>query len=157
GVTDCNFPNAGADHAGTPENRKASLVGGARGGGGANFTGGWSGTDKETIKCPGNGPSGASLVSASSPSLLTAKGTAPSVSAMSTASSANSSVAPTAAATGDGANLCPVPGTSAGALLLTYEESNCTGAGCNSQSASSVQVSGDPAGSDAVYIVATSA
>jgi uncharacterized membrane protein len=33
-----------ADHAGTPENFKQSVIGGARGGGGSNFTGSYSGT-----------------------------------------------------------------------------------------------------------------
>jgi hypothetical protein len=33
-----------SDHAGTPENYKAYVVGGARGGGGSNWTGGYSGT-----------------------------------------------------------------------------------------------------------------
>jgi hypothetical protein len=33
-----------SDHAGTPENFKAYVVGGARGGGGSNFTGSYSGT-----------------------------------------------------------------------------------------------------------------
>jgi hypothetical protein len=33
-----------SDHAGTPENVKRNVKGGARGGGGSNFTGSWSGT-----------------------------------------------------------------------------------------------------------------
>jgi hypothetical protein len=33
-----------SDHAGTPENVKKNVKGGARGGGGSNFTGSWSGT-----------------------------------------------------------------------------------------------------------------
>lgn len=33
-----------SDHAGTPENEKSNLIPGARGGGGANYTGGYSGT-----------------------------------------------------------------------------------------------------------------
>jgi hypothetical protein len=33
-----------SDHAGTPENFKSSVIGGARGGGGSNYTGGYSGT-----------------------------------------------------------------------------------------------------------------
>jgi len=33
-----------SDHAGTPENFKASVTGGATGSGGANYTGGLSGT-----------------------------------------------------------------------------------------------------------------
>lgn len=37
-------PYANSDHAGTPENFKAFVVGGARGGGGSNFTGSYSGT-----------------------------------------------------------------------------------------------------------------
>jgi hypothetical protein len=40
----CNYNNS--DHAGTPENStlKHCVIGGARGGGGSNFTGSWSGT-----------------------------------------------------------------------------------------------------------------
>jgi hypothetical protein len=48
-----------ADHAGTPEGVASSgesfkrfVIGGARGGGGANFTGSWSGTAHVTINCP---------------------------------------------------------------------------------------------------------
>jgi probable HAF family extracellular repeat protein len=37
------------DHAGTPENMKRYVIGGARGGGGANWTGGWSGTAKANL------------------------------------------------------------------------------------------------------------
>ena len=43
-----SFKNS--DHAGTPENFKSSVVGGARGGGGSNFTGSLSGTGSGT--CP---------------------------------------------------------------------------------------------------------
>jgi len=39
-----------SDHAGTPETFRASVIGGARGGGGSNFTGGYSGT--RAVKCP---------------------------------------------------------------------------------------------------------
>jgi hypothetical protein len=54
----CSFNNS--DHAGTPEGTdstsgkpyKASVIGGARGGGGANFTGSWSGTVSVTPACP---------------------------------------------------------------------------------------------------------
>ena len=38
----CNTGNS--DHAGTPEAIKSYLVGGAGGGGGSNYTGGWTGT-----------------------------------------------------------------------------------------------------------------
>ena len=48
----------GSDHAGTPEGTdsngvqwKKYVIGGARGGGGSNFTGSWSGTVNNTIKC----------------------------------------------------------------------------------------------------------
>jgi hypothetical protein len=37
-----------SDHAGTPENFKTAVVGGARGGGGSNWTGSYSGT----ASCP---------------------------------------------------------------------------------------------------------
>jgi alpha-tubulin suppressor-like RCC1 family protein len=40
---DCTYHNS--DHAGTPEQYKSSVVGGARGGGGSNYTGGLSGTE----------------------------------------------------------------------------------------------------------------
>ena len=46
----CTFNNS--DHAGTPENFKSSVVGGARGGGGSNFTGSWSGTLSASLVCP---------------------------------------------------------------------------------------------------------
>jgi hypothetical protein len=38
----CSINNS--DHAGTPEAYKSYAIGGARGGGGSNFTGGWGGT-----------------------------------------------------------------------------------------------------------------
>jgi hypothetical protein len=37
------------DHAGTPENMKSYDIAGARGGGGPNWTGGWSGTAGVTL------------------------------------------------------------------------------------------------------------
>src|SRR5262249_55626091 len=40
-----------SDHAGTPENFKPFVIGGARGGGGSNFTGSYSATASETISC----------------------------------------------------------------------------------------------------------
>jgi hypothetical protein len=47
----CDYNNG--DHAGTPENAtlKHCVTGGARGGGGSNFTGSWSGTDSADL-CP---------------------------------------------------------------------------------------------------------
>jgi hypothetical protein len=39
-----------ADHAGTPENFKPYVIGGARGGGGSNYTGSYSGTG--SARCP---------------------------------------------------------------------------------------------------------
>ena len=39
-----------SDHAGTPENYKSFVIGGATGGGGANYTGGYSGS--LTVRCP---------------------------------------------------------------------------------------------------------
>jgi hypothetical protein len=47
----CSYNNS--DHAGTPENStfQGSVVGGARGGGGSNFTGSWSGTVTSTPVC----------------------------------------------------------------------------------------------------------
>jgi hypothetical protein len=44
----CGINNS--DHAGTPEAVKPYVIGGARGGGGSNFTGSWSGT--ADVKCP---------------------------------------------------------------------------------------------------------
>ena len=54
----CSFNNS--DHAGTPEGTdsgsgrpfKAFVIGGARGGGGSNFTGSWSGTVSVSPACP---------------------------------------------------------------------------------------------------------
>ena len=46
----CLYPNA--DHAGTPERFKTFVTGGARGGGGSNFTGSWSGTANVQPHCP---------------------------------------------------------------------------------------------------------
>lgn len=43
----CGYANS--DHAGTPEVVKKSVVGGARGGGGSNFTGSWSSTAKPVL------------------------------------------------------------------------------------------------------------
>lgn len=43
---------ANSDHAGTPENFKSSVIGGARGGGGSNWTGSWSGTATISLTCP---------------------------------------------------------------------------------------------------------
>jgi hypothetical protein len=45
----CSY--GGSDHAGTPENVKRSVIGGARGGGGSNFTGSWSATGGADL-CP---------------------------------------------------------------------------------------------------------
>ena len=46
----CQYANA--DHVGTPENYKSFVTGGARGGGGSNFTGSWSGTVALKPVCP---------------------------------------------------------------------------------------------------------
>jgi len=46
----CQYHNA--DHAGTPEHFKPFVTGGARGGGGSNFTGSWSGTKSVKPLCP---------------------------------------------------------------------------------------------------------
>lgn len=43
-------PYHNSDHAGTPENFKSYVIGGARGGGGSNYTGGYSGT-KSVLLC----------------------------------------------------------------------------------------------------------
>jgi hypothetical protein len=42
-----------SDHAGTPEYFKSDVTGGARGGGGSNFTGSYSGT-ASTVPAPAN-------------------------------------------------------------------------------------------------------
>lgn len=39
-----------SDHAGTPENFRSFVTGGARGGGGSNFTGGYSGTSSLALQ-----------------------------------------------------------------------------------------------------------
>ncbi len=50
-----------SDHAGTPENFKGFVVGGARGGGGSNFTGSYSGTASSgAMQTHGSGGGGAS-------------------------------------------------------------------------------------------------
>jgi hypothetical protein len=41
-----------SDHAGTPENFKSFVIGGATGGGGSNYTGGYSGTRTVVPSCP---------------------------------------------------------------------------------------------------------
>jgi hypothetical protein len=48
----CGINNG--DHAGTPQNAaiRASVTGGARGGGGSNFTGSWSATGSVCPVCP---------------------------------------------------------------------------------------------------------
>lgn len=46
-VSTAQYPNS--DHAGTPENFKTFVTGGARGGGGSNFTGSYSATGKVTF------------------------------------------------------------------------------------------------------------
>jgi hypothetical protein len=46
----CLYNNS--DHAGTPENKKNFLTGGAAGGGGSNYTGSWSATASVKL-CPG--------------------------------------------------------------------------------------------------------
>ena len=45
-------PYANSDHAGTPENFKSFVTGGARGGGGSNWTGSYSGTQSPPICVP---------------------------------------------------------------------------------------------------------
>jgi hypothetical protein len=45
----CAYNNS--DHAGTPENFKNYVIGGARGGGGSNWTGSWSGTVQVQMTC----------------------------------------------------------------------------------------------------------
>jgi hypothetical protein len=51
-VDDNHFCPPNSDHAGTPEAFKSNVVGGARGGGGSNFTGSLSAT--VSVKCPSN-------------------------------------------------------------------------------------------------------
>jgi hypothetical protein len=94
----------GSDHAGTPENNaiQKSVIGGARGGGGSNFTGSWSGT-QSVAPCINN-PAGASATSSAS-------------------SSAAMSGTTTTAAT---SNVCPATG-SLRTLTMTYEGLNIGG------------------------------
>jgi hypothetical protein len=49
----CGYQNS--DHAGTPEAFKDFVTGGARGGGGSNWTGSWSGTAGVSVCVPGGG------------------------------------------------------------------------------------------------------
>lgn len=49
-------PYANSDHAGTPESFKSSVIGGARGGGGSNWTGSYSGTASVVPKVIANQP-----------------------------------------------------------------------------------------------------
>jgi hypothetical protein len=44
GTSNCSHEYSNSDHAGSPENFKQFVIGGARGGGGSNFTGSLSGT-----------------------------------------------------------------------------------------------------------------
>ncbi len=50
----CLYDNS--DHGGTPENKKPFVVGGARGGGGSNYTGGWSGSQSLRLFCEASHP-----------------------------------------------------------------------------------------------------
>jgi hypothetical protein len=99
----CNIN--GSDHAGTPMNLKKSVIGGARGGGGSNFTGSWSGT-QNVAPCV-NPPVGSASMSASS--LQSSSAATSSTSALSTAS-----------------NICPAAG-SLRTLTMTYEGRNAGG------------------------------
>lgn len=47
-----SYPNG--DQAGTPENEKSNVIGGARGGGGSNWTGSWSSTASASSTCQPN-------------------------------------------------------------------------------------------------------
>ena len=47
-----SYPNG--DQAGTPENKKSNVIGGARGGGGSNWTGSWSSTASASSTCQPN-------------------------------------------------------------------------------------------------------
>src|SRR6185437_279416 len=78
----CGFNNG--DHAGTPEAKKIqqSVIGGARGGGGSNFTGSWSGTQNVAPCFAGTAPSGSASMSGLS--LQSSSATTSSTSGMST-------------------------------------------------------------------------
>jgi len=99
----CSYPN-NSDHAGTPETVKQFVIGGARGGGGSNFTGSWSGTQSVT-PCVNN-PAGANT----STSSLQGSSAAPGSSTSATSAS----------------NICPATG-SLRTLTMTYEGLNVGG------------------------------
>jgi hypothetical protein len=121
----CGFNNG--DHAGTPENKKIqqSVIGGARGGGGSNFTGSWSGTQNVAPCFAGTAPSGSASMSALS---------------LQNSSATTSSTSTTQPAS----NICPATG-SLRTLTMTYEGRNAGGG----------TVAGNPGGLDAAYIVVT--
>lgn len=59
-------PYANSDHCGTPENYKRYVIGGARGGGGSNYTGSWSGTASLSVPLDsGGGPSDCAAIGGS--------------------------------------------------------------------------------------------
>jgi hypothetical protein len=120
----CGFNNG--DHAGTPENKKIqqSVIGGARGGGGSNFTGSWSGT-QNVAPC------------------FTAPGGASSSSMQSGAMALSDSMSSSGGTAAAGTNVCPASGT-VRTLTMTYEGRNGTG---------SATVTGNPDDLAAVYIV----
>src|SRR5579859_3135974 len=66
-----------SDHAGTPENYKASVIGGARGGGGSNYTGSYSGTGSASpTLCPTPIPTNTPASTPTSTATATASNTA---------------------------------------------------------------------------------
>ncbi|MBV8899957.1 MAG: hypothetical protein JOY92_07585, partial [Verrucomicrobia bacterium] len=70
----CGY-SGNSDHAGTPESEKSYLVAGAGGGGGSNYTGGWSGTATSFTTCTSVEP--AVTIAAATSTILETAGSTP--------------------------------------------------------------------------------
>jgi len=127
----CGYNNG--DHAGTPEAKKIqqSVIGGARGGGGSNFTGSWSGT-QNVAPCFTAGSAGASMSSGQSSG-------SSSVETSGSASAATSGISPNS-------NVCSATG-GLSTLTMTYEGRNGPSTGAT--------VTGNPNDLAAAYIIVT--
>ncbi len=162
----CVYNNS--DHAGTPEAVKNLVTGGARGGGGSNYTGSWSGTSTVRPACSAMTVAATTVRSDSQGALAwVASIVRPVVASLRyVATIAGPSTVSASAIGGPGVEATGNPGTrgpdfcaansgeAPAALVFTYEGFACNG-NCNSQDPGSVVVTGDPAGRDTVYIVAT--
>jgi uncharacterized repeat protein (TIGR01451 family) len=141
---------SGSDHAGTPMSVKKSVIGGARGGGGSNYTGSWSGTGKVT-PCPTTAPAGAASVSTLSLQHRTGRrdGRPGHVHLSTDRATSSATTSSTSGTSTTEASICPVgPGDgNLRTLTMTYE-------GRNASSAGGI-VTGNPNGLDAAYLVVT--